>query len=301
MGRRSGRPHERFGRHLRSVTEIHDSVAITEHSCIQPDLNASLPELAGRVCSKFLAELRKNDGSGMNQDQPEIWRVQVFIKVNRLAQEIVDCGNRLDSSKPASGGDDGHQGRPRVGALEIGFLETLDQTIAKKNGVSKRLHRQGVFFKAGKVVVVRDIAQADDQVIEFQLVPMPIHAVRYVDTLAFEVDLFDLSLEELNPFEKFANRIHDMRHVQIAGGDLVQHRREQKEIILIDERHFDIRLARDRALDLECGVQAAKTATKYDNTFFHIRNPACSRPYSSATSQKILMAPLAFKSLSNSS
>ena len=27
MGRRSGRPHERFGRHLRSVTEVHDSVA----------------------------------------------------------------------------------------------------------------------------------------------------------------------------------------------------------------------------------------------------------------------------------
>src|SRR5207249_483894 len=124
----------------------------------------SLPELAGRVSSKFLAELRKNDGSGMNQDQPEIWRVQVFIKVNRLAQEIVDCGNRLDSSKPPSGDNDGHQRCPCIGALEVGFLEALNQAIAKKDGVSKRLHCQTVFFKAGQVVVVRDIAQAYDQV-----------------------------------------------------------------------------------------------------------------------------------------
>ena len=106
-----------------------------------------------------------------------------------------------------------------------------------------------------------------------------------------EVNAVHVTLKELNTFKKLADRIDDVRHVQIAGRDLVKHGRKEEEIVVIDERDLDVRIPSDGPFHLKCGVQTAKATAKNDNPFLH----------NSATSQKILMAPLAFRSWSKSS
>ena len=47
--------------------------------------------------------------------------------------------------------------------------------------------------------------------------------------------------------------------IQASRRDLVQHRREEKEVLRVDEQHFDARIARHRPLELERGVEARET------------------------------------------
>src|SRR5262249_13251269 len=106
-----------------------------------------------------------------------------------------------------------------------------------------------------------------------------------------KINAFHVTLKKLNSFKQLPDGIDDVRHIQITGRDLVKHRREQEKVVVIDERNLEVWILSDRPFHLECGVQTAKATAKNDNPFFH----------NSATSQNILMAPLAFRSLSKSS
>ena len=148
-----------------------------------------------------------------------------------------------------------------------------------------------MLLEAGKVVVVCDVPDANYQAVILQLVMMVITPVRNLDHLFLEVNAFHVTLKELYMFKKLADGIDDVRHVQVAGRDFVKHGREEKKVVVVHECNLDVRISSDRPFQLKSGVQTPKAAAENDNPFAH----------NSATSQKILIAPLAFKSLSKSS
>src|SRR5437660_11406836 len=55
--------------------------------------------------------------------------------------------------------------------------------------------------------------------------------------------------------------IHDDTRIKIAGGDLMQHRRKQNEILATDQRHLYVRSAREPFVEVHCRVKPAKSAT----------------------------------------
>src|SRR6266516_7967214 len=117
----------------------------------------------------------------------------------------------------------------------------------------------------------------------FELMVMMIRTMRHFDALLFQRNPLHVTLKKLNSLQKLTYWIDDVRHIQIAGCHLVEHGCEEKEIVMIHQSDFHIGISRNRTFDFQCGIEAAEPATKNDNACFH----------SSATSQKILMAPLA--------
>src|SRR5207249_1870054 len=198
------------------------SVSIAQHPRVQPYFDAPFGQLCTGIGPELFTQFRKNDASGMNQHDAEVMLVKVLVERNRIPQEVVDACNSLDACKAAASNDDGHQRRPGLGALEIGFLQILNQAISQEDGVPQRFHGQRILFEARQIVIVRDVAQTDHQVVVLQLVVMMVGAMRYFDRLRFESDPLHVALKELNTLEELADWIDDMRQVQVAGGDFVK-------------------------------------------------------------------------------
>jgi hypothetical protein len=59
------------------------------------------------------------------------------------------------------------------------------------------------------------------------------------DFHSFDIDRFDVADEEVSLLEQLADRVYDVRRIEIAGGDFMQHRREQKKVIPIDQSNSD--------------------------------------------------------------
>src|SRR5439155_2557380 len=108
-----------------------------------------------------------------------------------------------------------------------------------------------MLFKAGKVVVVGNVPDANDEVVILKLVMMMITAMGDLDQPGLEVNAVHVTLKELNTFKKLADRIDDVRHVQIAGRDLVKHGREQEKVVVIDERNLEVWISSDRPFHLK--------------------------------------------------
>src|SRR6266487_6031359 len=59
-------------------------------------------------------------------------------------------------------------------------------------------------------------------------------------------------------------RIHDVTRIKISGGDLVQHRRKQNEILATDQRHLYVRSTRKPFVEVHCRVKPGEPATGND-------------------------------------
>ena len=56
-----------------------------------------------------------------------------------------------------------------------------------------------------------------------------------------------------------------MRDVDVAGGHLVQHRREEEEVVTADERDLHAGTSAELPFQFQGGVQAAEAAAKNDD------------------------------------
>jgi hypothetical protein len=57
-----------------------------------------------------------------------------------------------------------------------------------------------------------------------------------------------------------AHGTHDVREIQIAGRDFVQHWSKQKEVVAIDERDFGIWIMSQSIVQVHRRVQSGETA-----------------------------------------
>src|SRR5215813_12841549 len=187
----------------------------------------------------------------MYEHDPQIAFLEVLVKVNGIAEKIVDGSDCFHSCKAPACGNDSHQRFSGIRALEIGLLQILNQAVSQKDRVTERFHRQRVFFKAGMVVVVSGVPDAYDKMVILKLVVvMMITAVRDFDQPGLKVNALHVALKELHTFKKLADRIDDVRHIQIAGRDLVKHWREEEKVVVVHERNLDVPTSSDRPFHL---------------------------------------------------
>src|SRR5262249_46058086 len=147
-------------------------------------------------------------------------------------------------------------------ALEVGLLEKADEAIAQVDCITERLDRDGMRFRARHAVKARDRAERQHEMVKLDFVRMALVAVRDMHAAALEVDRVDLAAEEPGAPQESADRIHHVREIEVARSDLVEHGREEKEVLPRDERHFEIAAGVSEALELERRVHAAETATE---------------------------------------
>src|SRR6516225_10755031 len=95
-----------------------------------------------------------------------------------------------------------------------------------------------------------------------------VEPVRDNDTVTGQVDGLNITLKKPDVSQHFANRIYDVREIEVARCHFMQHRREKEKILLTDQRDFEIGIA--ALFELERRVETAEAATKdEDASLFH--------------------------------
>src|SRR6516225_7375399 len=65
-------------------------------------------------------------------------------------------------------------------------------------------------------------------------------------------------MEKPDSLKQFADRIHDVGEIEVAGGHFVQHGRKQEKVLAINKCDLEVRVTGHRLLQLERGVQPAE-------------------------------------------
>src|SRR5947207_11648596 len=97
---------------------------------------------------------------------------------------------------------------------------------------------------------------------------MTVETVRDRHTLALDVDLVHIAAKKVYMTKHLTNGVNDVRQVQIARGDLVQHWGEQKKILPVYNSHFEPRIA--TLLELQRGIKTAKSPAENEDAGFLI-------------------------------
>ena len=98
-----------------------------------------------------------------------------------------------------------------------------------------------------------------------------VDTVAHRDPFVVQVDGIDFAVEKIGPLQELADRVDDGRDVEIAGRDLVQHRREQEKVVAVYERDLDGGIIAKPLLEFQCGVDPAEAAAE-DEDFSFLRH-----------------------------
>src|SRR5205823_1365133 len=185
----------------------------------------------------------------------------------RVAQEIVNAGDSFNASKASTGDHECEQRRTfRTCTFGIRFFQMCDQSVTQLDRVAKRFHCQRPICYTGQVEKVRYRSERQNKMIVFERVRVPIKSMRNNDLFFVDVDLLHVPAEKIHAANHFANGINDISQIQIARGDLVQHWREQKEVLAIYDSHLKPRVS--KLFELQRCIQPAKAAAENKNTRF---------------------------------
>src|SRR5882672_6072778 len=95
--------------------------------------------------------------------------------------------------------------------------------------------------------------------------------MRNQDALVWQIDLVHVAHDDLNATEQLPQRIYDVGDFEIAGRDLVKHRRKEKEVVAADQANLGLLSRQHRGqqfLQAHRGVNATETAAEDQNAFF---------------------------------
>src|SRR6516164_11776803 len=139
-----------------------------------------------------------------------------------------------------------------------------DQSVPQLDCVPERFHCQRALCDSGQPEEIRYGPKRENKVIVVERVRMPIESMRDNDLFFIDIDLVHVAAEEIHVPNHFANRIDDVGQIQIAGCDLVQHRREQEEILPIYDSNFESRVP--TFLEFQSRIKPAKSAAENEDT-----------------------------------
>ncbi len=106
-----------------------------------------------------------------------------------------------------------------------------------------------------------------------QRVLVAVRAVRNHHAAPRQIYRVHCAVEELHALQQLANRIDDVRHIQIARCYFVQHRREQKVVLAVDQRDFQPLATLQRALKLQRRVKPGESsAQNHDPSWLALRH-----------------------------
>src|SRR6266480_2739164 len=238
------------------------------HRCdfaLRPNLDAALAEFPVGIPAKLFAELRQNVFARMHKHEPKHFLFEIWIEPQRDTQAIVNADDSFNASKTSTGDHECEQGRT-FGTCTFGirFFQMCDQSVTQLDRVAKRFHCQRPLCYTGQVEKVRYRSERQNKMIVFERVRVPIKSMRNNDLFFIDVDLVHITAEKIHAANHFADRINDVRQIQIARRDLVQHRCEQKKVLAIDHRDFELRIA--TLLKFKRRVKPTEPAAKNENT-----------------------------------
>src|SRR5436190_4103285 len=91
-----------------------------------------------------------------------------------------------------------------------------------------------------------------------------------MDASRVQINRLNIGRNKLHMAKNAAERIHDVARIKISGGDFMQHRRKQNEILTTDQRHLHVGSTRDPFVEVHCRVKPGKSATGNDySSRFH--------------------------------
>jgi hypothetical protein len=88
-------------------------------------------------------------------------------------------------------------------------------------------------------------AHGDQQLVRSDRVRSALETIRDRDSSGREVDRGGFGFEKLHTPQRLTDRHDDRAGVQTSRGDLVQHRRKDREILRVYKHHFDARITGD--------------------------------------------------------
>jgi hypothetical protein len=121
--------------------------------------------------------------------------------------------------------------------------------------------------QTGKSEEVRSRSQRDHEVVVIKFMRVALLSVDDRHALGGEVDLLHFAVKEPHVLQEFSNGIDDVGHVEIAHRHFMQHRREQRVILAVNDRDASPRISGDRLFQAERSVESAEPGTKYQNPF----------------------------------
>ena len=158
------------------------------------------------------------------------------------ADEVLDLARRLDPAEAGPTDDERELGGSlRRIVLEVGALEHLDDPVAEGERIGQRLHPDRVLGDAVDPERGGLAAEGDHQAVVVE--PMQV-AVAAHDRhlLRVEVDLLDVGGDRpaRRPAHLGAQGGHAVARLELAGADLREERREEREVLAADEPDLDV-------------------------------------------------------------
>jgi hypothetical protein len=197
----------------------------------------------------------------MDQDQPEHVGRQPRVGADRFAEEVVDRGDRLHPRESAARHQHRQESIPLLGgALEVRLLQYFNEPVSKGYRVRQGLHPERALLQPRQPEEVGDAPQREDEMVVLQGMRVPSLCMPHDDSAPREIDVLHLSDEEHRTPYHPANRGHDVSQVQVARRDLVKHRREEDEVVVVDDRDLDRCPSRQRLLQLDGRVHPCEAA-----------------------------------------
>ena len=181
----------------------------------------------------------------LDEDDPRRPHVDVReVLGEHPGEQLHHRPRRLDAGRPAAAQDDVELAAVDDGRVGGRPLEPLQHGEAKVEGVVEVLQRDGVLVDAVDPVRRRHGAGGDDQRVVAQLVDDAVAAVEG-HRLGVDVDAGDhrhVHRDVALAAEHAAHGVGDVVGVEPGGGDLVQQRLEQVEVVGVDDLDVDRRL-----------------------------------------------------------
>src|SRR5881392_1669941 len=247
------------------------------HCCdfaLRPNLDAALAEFPVGIPAKLFAELGQNVFARMHKHEPKHFFFEIWIERQRVAQEIVNAGDSFNASKTSTGHHECEQGRTfPTCTFGIRFFQMCDQSVTQLNSVAKRFHCQRPLCYPGQVEKVRYRSERQNKMIVFERVRVPIKSMRNNDLFFIDVDLVHVTAEKIHAANHFADRINDVRQIQIARRDLVQHWREKEKVFAIDNGDLKARIS--ALLKLQGRIKPTEAAAENKDMGFVYHTGIC--------------------------
>ena len=197
----------------------------------------------------------------MEQDDPDLPRIDVVEALRRRADEIVQLGDGLDAREAAARHDECEQRAARFGRrLGVGLLERLDRAITQRERVAQILEREGVLGEPGLAGEARHVAERDHQVVVVELELARAEARRGDNPPALQVDPLHRPRVEVRAGAQAPDRRDRIQKTDAAGDHLREHRLERQIVLLADQRDLGLSPVPQKLLERDGGVDPAKAA-----------------------------------------
>ena len=177
-------------------------------------------------------QLRENVVAWVHHDDSDHVLFEAMVEFHPCAQEIVHGAGGFNAGETAAS-HHRRQGRlaPGFVRLIVRQFECVNDPVAHEDGVAQRFHRHGVLGEAGRVEEVCHRAKRQHELVVAHIDWVWQVGVRDAHLLLNQIDRLDVGNDHTRVTQHLSQRLHDVGDGHVAPGHLVEHGREQHEVL----------------------------------------------------------------------